>query len=65
MTVYHYNATLLMGADRSDSHFRPLERPFAAEGGVSGQPLYAAGTVSTPTFSFQPVSTGFPIRATK
>jgi hypothetical protein len=29
-----------MGADWGDLHFRPLERPFAAEGGVLGQPFY-------------------------
>ncbi|MDO8629149.1 MAG: hypothetical protein Q7R41_01540 [Phycisphaerales bacterium] len=36
----HYNATLLMDANWGGSHFRPLQRPFAAEGGVAGQPFY-------------------------
>jgi hypothetical protein len=29
-----------MDADWGGSHFRPLQRPFAAEGGVAGQPFY-------------------------
>ncbi|MDO8632193.1 MAG: hypothetical protein Q7R41_17050 [Phycisphaerales bacterium] len=31
---------LFVSADWGDSHFRPLQRPFAAAGGVSGQPFY-------------------------
>jgi hypothetical protein len=32
---------LYVGANWGDLHFRPLQRPFTAEGGVSGQAFYA------------------------
>jgi hypothetical protein len=43
---------LLMAANLGDLPFRPLQPPFAAEGGVSGQAFYAwLSGISDPAFA--------------